>query len=61
MTILQVTRRLCDECWVIPEPVKVYITPDKRWRRNHPDQSRVMHREGQRRRRAAEKLAAAGV
>ena len=61
MTILQVTRRLCDECWVMPAPPGDGIRADKRWRRNHPDQRRVIHREGQRRRRAAEKLAAAGV
>ena len=54
-TILEFNRRTCDTCYatvVLPERVNGE-TRQARWVRLNPDRRKKIHREGQRRRRAA--------
>ena len=56
-TILEFNRRTCDICYatvVLPERVNGE-TRQARWVRLNPDRRKKIHREGQRRRRAAAK------
>ena len=50
VTIMDVNRKSCPKCWVIPVPVSK-LTKQQRWRKAHPEQRREIHRLGQKRRR----------
>ena len=49
VTIMDVNRKYCPKCWVIPVPVSK-LTKQQRWRKAHPEQRREIHRLGQKRR-----------
>ena len=52
MTIIDVNRKSCGRCWVIPVPPDEYadLRPDQRWVKRNPDKRREIPRLGQKRR-----------